>query len=92
MLSMFHLNFMGTLHHCFYNSILQMGSTECQKWKTVWKFLKWLHIELPCCSVAKSCLTLHDSVECNMPGLPVPHHLPEFAQVGIHCQQFQSYI
>ena len=20
-----------------------------------------------------------------MPGLPVPHHLPEFAQVRVHC-------
>ena len=38
-----------------------------------------------CCSVAKSCLTLHNHVDCSMPSLPVPHHLPEFAQVHIHC-------
>ena len=37
-----------------------------------------------CFSVAKSCLTLHDPMDCNMPGLPVPHHLLEFAQVHIH--------
>ena len=24
-------------------------------------------------------------LECNMPGLPIPHHLPEFAQVHVHC-------
>ena len=29
--------------------------------------------------------TLCDPVDCNMPGLPVPHHLPEFAQVHVHC-------
>ena len=23
-------------------------------------------------------------MDCSMPGLPVPHHLPEFAQVHIH--------
>ena len=36
-----------------------------------------------CCSVAQSCLTLCDPMDCSTPGLPVPHHLPEFAQV--HC-------
>ena len=24
-------------------------------------------------------------MDCSMPGLPVPHHLLEFAQVHIHC-------
>ena len=24
-------------------------------------------------------------MDCSMPGLPVPHHLPEFAQVHVHC-------
>ena len=34
-----------------------------------------------CCSVAQSCLTFCDPVDCSMPGFPVPHHLPEFALV-----------
>ena len=38
-----------------------------------------------CCLVAQGCLTLCDPVDCSMPGLPVPHHLPEFAQVHVHC-------
>ena len=38
-----------------------------------------------CCSVAQSCLTLCDPMDCSTPGLPVPHHLPEFAQVNIPC-------
>ena len=48
----------------------------------------WLVTEAPCtccCSVAQLCLTLCDPVECSMPGLPVPHHLLEFAHVHIHC-------
>ena len=36
-------------------------------------------------SVAQSCLTLCDPMDCSTPGLPAPHHLPEFAQVHIHC-------
>ena len=39
-----------------------------------------------CCrSVAQSCPTLCDPMDCSMPGLPVPHHLPEFAQVHVYC-------
>ena len=30
-------------------------------------------------------VTLCDPMDCSMPGLPVPHHLPEFAQVHVHC-------
>ena len=38
-----------------------------------------------CCSVVQSCLTLCDPMDCSMPGLPVSHHLPDFAQVYVHC-------
>ena len=38
-----------------------------------------------CCSVSKSCPTCCDPVDCSMTGFPVPHHLPEFAQVHAHC-------
>ena len=30
------------------------------------------------------CLTLCDPMDCSTPGLPVPHHLLEFAQVHVH--------
>ena len=36
-----------------------------------------------CCSVAKSCTTLCDPMDCCMPGFPVPHHLLEFTQVHV---------
>ena len=37
-----------------------------------------------CCSFDKPCPTLHNSMDCSMPGFPVPHHLPEFAQIHVH--------
>ena len=37
------------------------------------------------CSVTQLCLTLCDPMDCNTPGLSVPHHLPKFAQVHVHC-------
>ena len=33
-------------------------------------------------SVAKLCLTFCNPIDCSMPGFPVPHYLPEFAQVS----------
>ena len=36
------------------------------------------------CSLAESCLTLCDLMDCGTPGLPAPHHLPESARVCIH--------
>ena len=38
-----------------------------------------------CCSVTKLCPTLCNSMDCSTPGLLVPHHLSEFAQVHVHC-------
>ena len=37
-----------------------------------------------CCSVTKLCLTLCDPMDCNMPGSPALHYLPEFAQIHVH--------
>ena len=38
-----------------------------------------------CChSVAKSCLTLCDPMDCSTPGFPVLQHLLEFAQTHVH--------
>ena len=35
-------------------------------------------------SVAQSCLTLCDPMNCSTPGLPVHHRLPEFTQTLVH--------
>ena len=37
------------------------------------------------CSVAQLWPTLCNPMDCSMSGLPVPHHLPKFAQVHVHC-------
>ena len=37
-----------------------------------------------CCSVTKLCLILCDLMDCNTPGCPVLHYLPEFAQTHVH--------
>ena len=34
-------------------------------------------------SVTQSCLTICDSMDCNMPGLPVHHQLLEFTQTHV---------
>ena len=35
-------------------------------------------------SVAQSCLTLCDPVDCSTPGFPVHHQLPQFTQTHVH--------
>ena len=35
-------------------------------------------------SVAQSCLTLCDPMNCSTPGFPVHHQLPEFTQTHVH--------
>ena len=37
-----------------------------------------------CCSVSKSCLTLHDPMDCSRPGSSVLHYLLELAQIHVH--------
>ena len=37
-----------------------------------------------CCSVAQSCPMLCHPRDCSMPGFPILHYLPEFAQTRVH--------
>ena len=36
-----------------------------------------------CCLASQSCPTLCDTMDCNTPGFPVLHYLPEFAQTHV---------
>ena len=46
---------------------------------------RWLHAYLfQFSSVAQSCPTLCDPMNCSRPGLPVHHQLPEFTQTHVH--------
>ena len=38
-----------------------------------------------CCSAAQSCPTLCDPMDCSMPGVPILHYLPQFAQTYVPC-------
>ena len=40
--------------------------------------------QLYCCSVAKSCPTLCNPMNCSMPGVPILHYLQEFMQTHVH--------
>ena len=43
-----------------------------------------------CCLVTKFCPAPCDPMDCNMPGLPVLHYLPEFAQTHVHWSAMPS--
>ena len=45
-------------------------------------FAFWINYQFS--SVAQSCPTLCDPMNCSMPGLPVHHQLPEFTQIHVH--------
>ena len=47
------------------------------------KVLEWGAIAFSY-SVAQSCPTVCDSINCSIPGFPVLHYLPEFAQTRVH--------
>ena len=56
--------------HCYKHQIISSAFTQ---------------IELDYCfSVARSCLTLCDSMDRSRPGFPVLHYFPEFAQTHVH--------
>ena len=42
----------------------------------------WISVQF--CSVAQSCPTLCDPMNCSTPGLPVHHQLLEFTQTHVH--------
>ena len=69
-----------------YQGLFQWVSSP-NRWPKYWRFS---FNTSPCkesvqfSSVAQSCLTLCDPMNCSMPGLPVHHQLPEFTQTHVH--------
>ena len=43
-----------------------------------------------CCSVAQSCPTLFNPMDCSMLGFPVLHYLPEFSQTHVHWVDYAT--
>ena len=52
-----------------------------------WRLKKKKKKHCCCCSIVKLCPTLCDPMDCSMPGFPVLHYLPEFAQTHVHFIQ-----
>ena len=48
------------------------------------KIIVTLHVTNQFSSVAQSCPTLSDSMDCSTPGFPVHHQLLELAQTHVH--------
>ena len=66
---------------------------DCFSWlaETSWdrrnflpRIMCFIACTLPFSSVAQSCLTLCDPMDCSMPVLSVHHQLPEFTQTHVH--------
>ena len=49
-----------------------------------YKYTKCCGTVCCCCSVAKSCPSLCDPMDCSTPGLPVHHQLPDLTQTHVH--------
>ena len=54
----------------------------CKEWTQLREF--HTHLLTQFHSVAQSCPTLCDPMDCSTPGLPVHHQLPEFTQTHVH--------
>ena len=81
------------------NSFLRLNAWETVDLMPVW-FLCCITSQIPecaevwtgptqeynnVCSVAKLYPMLCNPMDCNMPGFPVLHYLPEFVQIHVHC-------
>ena len=70
----------------WYNSRWSLSMTSCQLKLVYVNFINssisW-NRNCCCFSVAKPLPTLCDPMDCSMPGFPVLHHLPEFAQTHV---------
>ena len=58
-----------------------LQSADSKEWKSK---LAVTFLERQFSSVAQSCLTLWDPMDCSTPGFPIHHQLPELAQTHVH--------
>ena len=87
----FHYNFGFAIFHLWYqtkhfatfNIIVCVSVSVCVYGRERETEVAW---DRCCCSVAKSCLTLHNPMNCSRPGFAVLHYLPEFAQTHVHWE------
>ena len=67
------------------NRWIQIELFVVRKSTRTFTFILWkTYIMLRCGSVAQSCPTLSNPMDCSTPGLPVHHQLPELTQTHVH--------
>ena len=67
--------------------LLQIGNKKCEanpRWSKGTWFIRRLEKNNQFSSVAESCPTFCDPMDCSMPGFSVHHLLPELAQTHVH--------
>jgi len=70
---------------CIYIHVYTHIYTHTQNTHTyIYAHIYIMHLYAYCCSLAKSCLTLCDPMDCSTPGFPILLHLPEFAQTLVY--------
>ena len=81
----FYTNWKFTKSICIFSSFPQ-GHVQCQKSEllVLTDSLILFNKSVQFSSVAQSCPTLCDLINCSMPGLPVHHQLLEFTQTHVH--------
>ena len=80
------------LHFLVYVDEIKENKSKCLTTKVILGIMeRWENgpdahavLSVHFCPVTQSCLTLCDPMDCNMPGLPVHHQLPEFTQTRVH--------
>ena len=70
--------------HLLFNIVYQVVNTIIVTSVGINSFSPPKNLIIKKCSVARSCPTLCNPVDCSTPGLPVHHHLPEFTQTHLH--------
>ena len=66
------------------SSVLGISQARILEWVAIFFFRGSPNSSVQFSSVAQSCLTLCDPMNCSLPGLPVHHQLPEFTQTHVH--------
>ena len=63
---------------------MERDTCPANKMPPGWSQVRLLGCWIPFSSVAQSCPTLCDPIDCGTPGLPVHHQIPELAQTHVH--------
>ena len=69
---------------CLLDPRPRLEPMHCSLWRKLQSRTQALLASVQFSSVAQSCPTLCDPMNCKMPGLPVHHQLSEFTQTHIH--------